>query len=127
MKSQPNRIELVTRPDLRQMAGLLLKQYVDAHWSCEAEKFKEPEATPKAKAAVRAMLPLGLKESISKVRNSVAYCVSAIASWDWPEQWPELFEILTEALKAGAGRNVTYLIVLRISIICYIMIVEHCG
>jgi len=90
---------------LRQMAGLLLKQYVDAHWSCEAEKFKEPEATPKAKAAVRAMLPLGLKESISKVRNSVAYCVSAIASWDWPEQWPELFEILTEALKAGAGNE----------------------
>ena len=107
LKSQQNRIELVTRPALRQMAGLLLKQYVDAHWSCEAEKFKEPEATPKAKAAVRAMLPLGLKESISKVRNSVAYCVSAIASWDWPEQWPELFEILTEALKAGAGRNVT--------------------
>ena len=92
---------------LRQMAGLLLKQYVDAHWSCEAEKFKEPEATPKAKAAVRAMLPLGLKESISKVRNSVAYCVSAIASWDWPEQWPELFEILTEALKAGAGNDIT--------------------
>ena len=84
------------------MSGLLLKQYVDAHWSGDADKFKEPEATPKAKAAIRAMLPAGLSESISKVRNSVAYCMSAIAAWDWPEQWPELFDILTSALRATA-------------------------
>jgi len=88
---------------LRQMSALLLKQYVDSHWSIDADKFKEPEATPKAKAAIRAMLPIGLKESISKVRSSVAYCISAIAHWDWPDQWPELFEILTTALRGGAN------------------------
>ena len=44
------------------------------------------------------MLPVGLKENSSKVRSSVAYAVSAIAQWDWPEQWPELFHILVEAL-----------------------------
>ena len=59
---------------LRQMAALLLKQYVDAHWSSEAEKFKEPEATPKAKASIRAMLPIGLKESISKVSGNKTNC-----------------------------------------------------
>ena len=35
------------------------------------------------------------------MRSSVAYAVSAIAHWDWPEQWPELFQILMEALTSG--------------------------
>ena len=51
-----------------------------------------------AKAEIRRILPLGLKETLSKVRSSVAYAVSAIAHWDWPEVWPELFPILMEAL-----------------------------
>ena len=52
---------------IRQMAALLLKQYVDTHWSSMSEKFKSPETTPQAKATIRQMLPHGLKESISKV------------------------------------------------------------
>ena len=44
---------------------------------------------------------MGLKETISKVRTSVAYAVSAIAHWDWPEAWPDLFSILMEALTSG--------------------------
>jgi len=35
------------------------------------------------------------------VRSSVAYAVSAIAHWDWPEAWPGLFQILMEALTTG--------------------------
>ena len=61
------------------------------------------------------MLPHGLKESISKVkvfllalnqiyvypqvRNTVAFCLAAIAHWDWPDAWPQLFDILMEAMK----------------------------
>ena len=55
---------------IRQMAALLLKQYVDTHWSSVGEKFKGPETSPQAKASIRQMLPHGLKESISKVRNN---------------------------------------------------------
>ncbi|UYV81148.1 IPO9 [Cordylochernes scorpioides] len=47
-----------------------------------------------AKAIIRSLLPSGLREPISKVRSSVAYAISAIAQWDWPEQWPELFDFL---------------------------------
>ena len=47
------------------------------------------------------VLPMGLKESISKVRASVAYALSSIAHWDWPEEWPELFDILMACLKSG--------------------------
>ena len=56
---------------IRQMAALLLKQYVDTHWSSVGEKFKGPETSPQAKASIRQMLPHGLKESISKVRTSM--------------------------------------------------------
>ena len=86
---------------MRQMAGVLLKQYVDAHWCIDANKFKEPEASLQTKATIRAILPHGLKESISKVRSSVAYCISSIAHWDWPDEWPELFNILTGALRGN--------------------------
>ena len=53
---------------VRQMAALLLKQYVDTHWTSCSEKFKGPETSPAAKATIRSMLPHGLRESISKVR-----------------------------------------------------------
>ncbi|KAK2163574.1 hypothetical protein LSH36_77g04009 [Paralvinella palmiformis] len=86
---------------IRQLASVLLKQYVETHWSQHSEKFRQPETSEAAKSAIRQILPLGLKESISKVRSSVAYAVSAIAHWDWPEAWPELFHILMEALTSG--------------------------
>ena len=79
-------------------------------------RFRPPEAPQATKAAIRAMLPHGLKESISKVkgvlarlesdlyikpqvRNTVAFCLAAIAHWDWPDAWPQLFDILMEAMK----------------------------
>ena len=52
----------------------------------------------KAKASIRLMLPLGLTERMSKVRTSVAYAMSAVAHWDWPEEWPTLFDTLMQAL-----------------------------
>ncbi|XP_064488644.1 importin-9-like [Ornithodoros turicata] len=91
---------------IRQLASVLLKQYVDTHWSRHAEKFRQPEATEEAKATIRQLLPLGLKESLSKVRSSVAYAISAIAHWDWPEAWPQLFDILMQALTSGDSNAV---------------------
>lgn len=60
-----------------------------------------PSVPLQAKAAIRELLPSGLRESISKVRSSVAYAVSAIAHWDWPEAWPQLFTLLMEMLVSG--------------------------
>lgn len=58
-------------------------------------------STFQAKAAIREYLPGGLREAISKVRSSVAYAVSAIAHWDWPEAWPQLFTLLMDMLISG--------------------------
>jgi len=43
----------------------------------------------------------GLTQASSKVRTSVAYAVAAVAHWDFPEQWPDLFDILMAALQTG--------------------------
>uniref|UniRef100_A0A3B3DS79 Importin 9 n=1 Tax=Oryzias melastigma TaxID=30732 RepID=A0A3B3DS79_ORYME len=84
-----------------QLASVILKQYVETHWCSHSDKFRPPETSDQAKAAIRELLPRGLQESISKVRSSVAYAVSAIAHWDWPEAWPQLFTLLMELLISG--------------------------
>ncbi|ELK34962.1 Importin-9, partial [Myotis davidii] len=86
---------------IRQLASVILKQYVETHWCAHSEKFRPPETTERAKIFIRELLPSGLRESISKVRSSVAYAVSAIAHWDWPEAWPQLFNLLMEMLVSG--------------------------
>ncbi len=30
----------------------------------------------------------------------MAYTLSAIGHWDWPEEWPELFDLLMAALES---------------------------
>ncbi|XP_057582351.1 importin-9 isoform X1 [Hippopotamus amphibius kiboko] len=91
---------------IRQLASVILKQYVETHWCAQSEKFRPPETTERAKVFIRELLPSGLRESISKVRSSVAYAVSAIAHWDWPEAWPQLFSLLMEMLVSGDLRAV---------------------
>lgn len=52
---------------IRQLASVLLKQYVETHWCSLAEKFRPPELNNTAKEKIKELLPLGLRESISKV------------------------------------------------------------
>ena len=59
-----------------------------------------------AKIEIRRILPAGLSESISKVRSSVAYAVAAIAHWDWPESWSELFPLMMQGLTSGQPDSV---------------------
>ncbi|XP_006822545.1 importin-9 [Saccoglossus kowalevskii] len=91
---------------IRQLASVILKQYVEAHWSQHSDKFRPPETSDTAKMAIRSMLPAGLRETISKVRTSVAYAISAIAHWDWPDAWPQLFGELMGALTSGDSNAV---------------------
>ena len=83
---------------IRQLAGVMFKQYVEIHWSKNAEKFKEPEITEPIKLSIKQVLPSGLADQSSKIRSIVACAVAIIAHWDWPEQWPQLFGILLSAL-----------------------------
>ena len=86
---------------IRQLASLVLKQYVETHWCKLSERFVEPETTDLAKCAIKQMLPLGLKDPSSKIRATIAYAISAIAHWDWPENWADLFPLIMEAVHSG--------------------------
>lgn len=63
--------EFTVDPDgplaVRQLASVLLKQYVETHWCNYSEKFRSPETTEHAKVTIKELLPHGLKESVSKV------------------------------------------------------------
>lgn len=85
---------------IRQLAGVMFKQYIEIHWSQNSEKFKEPEMNENVKARIKQILPAGLADQSSKIRSIVAYSVATIAHWDWPEQWSELFGILLSSLSA---------------------------
>eukprot|EP00126_Sphaerothecum_destruens_P012605 Sdes_comp21602_c0_seq1m20200 len=82
----------------RQMVAILLKQYVNAHWSPISEKFTGPEVSASMKQQIKHLLIPQLAESNSKIRNSVAHVISLLAAWDWPEQWPELIPRLISFL-----------------------------
>jgi importin-9 len=71
---------------------------VESHWNRNAEKFEEPEVEPLIKKNLKEILPIGLGDDSSKIRTVVAYSIAAIAHWDWPEAWPDLFNILIKAL-----------------------------
>ena len=83
---------------IRQLAGVLFKQFVEVHWSQNSEKFEEPEINGAIKQHVKQTLPLGLGDQNSKIRSVVAYSIAIIGHFDWPELWPELFGILLTAL-----------------------------
>ncbi|CEP15960.1 hypothetical protein [Parasitella parasitica] len=59
-----------------------------------------------SKAAVREIIITGLTDPESKIRVVSAYVVSKIAHDDFPEDWPNLFEILLSYLTANNSDSV---------------------
>lgn len=53
----------------RQLAAVILNQYIESHWTPLSDKFREPEVTEAAKAQIKTILPCGLNDSDSKVLN----------------------------------------------------------
>ncbi|KAG0591650.1 hypothetical protein M758_1G229200 [Ceratodon purpureus] len=75
---------------LRQLAAVLLKQYVKQHWQKDEKNFVEPEVSPEDKAAIKELLPAALEDPHGKIRTAVGMAIASIANWDWPEEWPGL-------------------------------------
>lgn len=85
-------------PSCRQMSSVLLKQFIEAHWSSIADSYSSFQVDSAEKTFIRESLLVGLQDPLRKIRSCVAHLVSLIASWDWPEQWAELFGILKNGL-----------------------------
>ncbi|KAJ7556791.1 hypothetical protein O6H91_05G098700 [Diphasiastrum complanatum] len=88
----------------RQLAGVLLKQYVKQHWQ-EGENYTPPTVPFVDKAAIRSLLLSALDDPCGKVRTAVGMAVASIAAWDWPEEWPDLLGYLLESISGQSNLN----------------------
>ena len=86
---------------LRQMAIVILKNYIDTYWSSRTEKFIGPETTETVKEQLRSALITVLKEPNTKIRANITHVISKIAHLEWPEQWPNLFDLLMGQLNSS--------------------------
>jgi hypothetical protein len=85
----------------RQLSSVLLRQYLDSHWSRLADRFTEPVPEEQVKAEIRQLLLGSIGDPERKLRATIAYGVAVIAHWDWPEAWPQLLPGLEAALGSG--------------------------
>ncbi|XP_065836294.1 importin-9-like [Oscarella lobularis] len=92
---------------VRQLSCILLRQYVDCHWSGDSEKFAAPQTPDESKDFIRRVLPHALSDDLSHIRSTAAYALAAIACWDWPESWPDLVDWLVQAL-ASSNSNLIH-------------------
>uniref|UniRef100_A0A182RTC9 Importin N-terminal domain-containing protein n=1 Tax=Anopheles funestus TaxID=62324 RepID=A0A182RTC9_ANOFN len=99
---------------LRQLASVMLKQYVNDCWAdggdvddvgdLSAVDAAAASTTPallvndEAKRRIKQILPEGLYDQNSKIRSVVAYCIANIALYDWPGDWQELFDVIVKCL-----------------------------
>jgi len=90
---------------LRQLAAVLLKQYVKQHWQKDDKNFISPEVSLEDKAAIKELLPPALEDPHGKIRTAVGMAIASIANWDWPEEWPGLMDYLIRLINDRTDVN----------------------
>ncbi|XP_052872556.1 importin-9 [Anopheles cruzii] len=100
---------------IRQLASVMLKQYVDDCWADGGNGDEDDDVSAlgtmpsdsaaglllvndEAKRRIKQILPEGLYDTNSKIRSVVAYCIANIALYDWPGDWQELFDVIVKCL-----------------------------
>lgn len=87
---------------LRQLASKMLNKYVEEHWNTRENadnSSKMVVATNQAKDLIRKILPNGLFDPNSKIRESVASNMSTIISID---TWTDLFDNILKCFNGNA-------------------------
>jgi hypothetical protein len=90
----------------RHAAGLTLRRYIAKHWSPFFEHFEGNAPNHELKAQVRELLFRGLGDPSRKVRLSCAYTTAELAHSDWPDEFPQLMDLLLGALDGGQAEHV---------------------
>lgn len=90
---------------LRQLAAVLLKQFVKKHWQEDEDTFEHPLASNEEKAVIRRLLLMSLDDSHKKICTAIGMAVASIAHYDWPEEWPELLPLLLKLINDKSNMN----------------------
>ncbi|KAG4302203.1 hypothetical protein PCK1_001475 [Pneumocystis canis] len=87
---------------IRQTSLIILKKYVLNHWSCVFEEFRGPIPNQHTKNQIRNILLELISSDSTVIRNAAAHVISKIATIDWPDEWPELFDSILFKLSKGS-------------------------
>ncbi|XP_066375650.1 uncharacterized protein [Miscanthus floridulus] len=90
---------------LRQLAAVLLKQFIKQHWQEDEENFVPPVVSASEKVVIRQLLLTSLDDSNGKIRTAISMAVAAIGQQDWPEDWPELLPVLLKLIGDQSNGN----------------------
>ncbi|KAL9668039.1 hypothetical protein QQ045_002411 [Rhodiola kirilowii] len=90
---------------LRQLAAVLLKQFVKKHWKEDDESFEPPLVSRDKKETIRHHLLLSLDDPHRKICTAISMAVGSIASYDWPEEWPDLLPFLLKLVSDQSNIN----------------------
>lgn len=85
-------------PSIITLIGILLKRYVQHHWSESSEVFEAPLVSEEEKAALRPLLLPLLRTPHATVRRQVAMIAAIVAEHDCPDRWPQLIHDITNIL-----------------------------
>ncbi|KAG2568297.1 hypothetical protein PVAP13_7NG307700 [Panicum virgatum] len=90
---------------LRQLAAVLLKQFIKQHWQEDEDNFVPPVVSASEKVVIRKLLLTSLDDSHGKIRTAISMAVAAIGQQDWPEDWPELLPLLLKLISDQNNGN----------------------
>ncbi|CAK9157331.1 unnamed protein product [Ilex paraguariensis] len=89
----------------RQLAAVLLKQFIKRHWQEDEESFEHPVVSSDEKATIRRLLLSSLDDSHRKICTAISMAVASIAHYDWPEDWPDLLPFLLKLISNQTNTN----------------------
>ncbi|KAJ7954019.1 Importin 9 [Quillaja saponaria] len=90
---------------LRQLAAVLLKQFVKKHWQEGEDSFELPVVSFEEKVVIRSLLLATLDDSHRKICTAISMAVASIAVHDWPECWPDLLPFLLRLINDQSNMN----------------------
>ncbi|XP_059445702.1 uncharacterized protein LOC132177414 isoform X1 [Corylus avellana] len=90
---------------LRQLAAVLLKQFIKKHWQEGEDSFEHPAVSSDEKAVIRRLLLLSLDDSHRKICTAISMAMASIAVYDWPENWPDLLPFLLKLISDQTNMN----------------------
>ncbi|KAI9510750.1 ARM repeat-containing protein [Russula earlei] len=87
-------------------AIIILRKYVKEHWSPFFPHFRGDAPPVELKDQIRRAVFQGLSDSDRKIRSLCAHTLSTIANSDWPDEYPDLLNLLVQLLLSGSSSSV---------------------
>ncbi|KAL9259302.1 Importin-9-like protein [Drosera capensis] len=87
------------------LSAVLLRQYIKKHWNEDDESFEQPAVAAEEKEVIRGLLLLSLDDPHRKVCTAISMAVACVASYDWPEHWPDFLPYIMKLFTDYSNMN----------------------